>query len=157
VARATALFSWAFAAHHTGPLPLAIEDTDSRALDARVREAVLEALAWIDLDWDPVPGFAGIPRQSERGPLSRGDRYAARNGHAYRCTCSEAEVEAMREAAKASGEKPRYDRSCRDRGIGAETAKPFCLRLRVPDVGGITRWKDMISGPAGEARGARRP
>ena len=56
----------------------------------------------------------------------------------------------MRERAKARGEKPRYDRTCRDKKIGPDSALPFCLRLRVPDTGGNTRWNDLIAGPAGE-------
>ena len=147
----TALFSWAFARHHGGRFLLRIEDTDRERSTLESEKLVLEALDWIGLDWDPVPGFGGIPRQSERGTRYReAIEQLLASGHAYRCTCSAAEVEAMRERAKQRGEKPRYDRSCRERGIGAEDAKPFCLRLRVPDVGGITRWNDLISGPAGE-------
>ncbi len=147
----TALFNWAFARHLGGQFLLRIEDTDRERSTLESEKLVLEALSWIGLDWDPVPGFAGIPRQSERGARYReAIGVLLANGAAYRCTCSEAEVEAMRARAKEKGEKPRYDRSCRERGIGADSAKPFCLRLRVPDVGGITRWNDLISGPAGE-------
>ena len=147
----TALFSWAFARHAGGRFLLRIEDTDRERSTLESEKLVLEALAWVGLDWDPVPGFAGIPRQSERGARYR-EAVAAlvENGHAYRCTCTEAEVEGMRERAKQSGQKPRYDRTCRDRKIGADSPKPFCLRLRVPDSGGLTRWDDLISGPAGE-------
>jgi glutamyl-tRNA synthetase len=147
----TALFNWAFARHLGGQFLLRIEDTDRERSTLESEKLVLEALSWLGLDWDPVPGFTGIPRQSERGARYREaiDQLVA-NGHAYRCTCSEAEVEAMRARAKEKGEKPRYDRTCRERGIGADSAKSFCLRLRVPDVGGITRWNDLISGAAGE-------
>ncbi len=147
----TALFSWAFARHHGGRFLLRIEDTDRERSTRASEDLVLEALTWLGLDWDPVPGFDATPRQSERGPRYREaiDVLLA-NGHAYRCTCSESDVEAMRERAKAQGAKPRYDRSCRGRAIGADSAKPFCVRLRVPDIGGQTRWDDLISGPAGE-------
>jgi len=147
----TALFNWAFARHEKGRFLLRIEDTDRERSTLESEKLVLEALEWIGLDWDPVPGFAGIPRQSER--LARYQEALAEllaRGHAYRCTCSEAEVEAMRERAKARGEKPRYDRTCRDRNIGPDSDKPFCLRLRVPDEGGWTRWNDLIAGAAGE-------
>jgi len=147
----TALFSWAYARHNGGRFVLRIEDTDRERSTLESEKLVLEALEWIGLDWDPVPGFSGIPRQSERGARYReavGELLA--NGHAYRCTCTEAEVEAMRERAKAKAQKPRYDRTCRDKRIGPDSAKPFCVRLRVPDEGGITRWNDLISGAAGE-------
>jgi glutamyl-tRNA synthetase len=147
----TALFNWAFARHEGGQFLLRIEDTDRERSTLESEKLVLEALEWIGLDWDPVPGFAGIPRQSERGPRYReAIAQLLANGHAYRCICTEAQVEAMRERAKARGEKPRYDRTCRDKAYGADVGVPFCLRLRVPDTGGITRWDDLISGPAGE-------
>jgi glutamyl-tRNA synthetase len=147
----TALFNWAFARHEGGKFLLRIEDTDRERSTLESEKLVLEALEWIGLDWDPVPGFDGIPRQSERLPrYKEALAQLVASGHVYRCTCSEAEVEAMRERAKARGEKPRYDRTCRDKGIGPDSAKPFCLRLRVPDEGGWTRWTDLIAGPAGE-------
>ncbi|MGH7291121.1 MAG: glutamate--tRNA ligase family protein, partial [Myxococcota bacterium] len=91
----TALFSWAFARHHGGRFLLRIEDTDRERSTLESEKLVLEALDWIGLDWDPVPGFSGNPRQSERGARYRGAiAELLANGHAYRCTCSEAEVEA---------------------------------------------------------------
>ena len=147
----TALFNWAFARHERGKFLLRIEDTDRERSTLESEKLVLEALEWIGLDWDPVPGFEGIPRQSERLPrYKEALAQLVASGHVYRCTCTEAEVEAMRERAKARGEKPRYDRTCRDKGIGPDSPEPFCLRLRVPDEGGWTRWNDLISGPAGE-------
>ncbi len=147
----TALFNWAYARHEAGSFVLRIEDTDRERSTLESERLVLEALEWIGLAWDPVPGTSGIPRQSERGVRYRAAiaELVAR-GHAYRCTCTEAEVEGMRERAKARGEKPRYDRTCRDKNIGPDSAKPFCIRLRVPDAGGLTRWNDLIAGPAGE-------
>jgi glutamyl-tRNA synthetase len=147
----TALFNWAFARHEGGKFLLRIEDTDRERSTLESEKLVLEALEWIGLDWDPVPGFDGIPRQSERLPrYKEALAQLVASGHAYRCTCTEAEVEAMRERAKARGEKPRYDRTCRDANIGPDSTKTFCLRLRVPDQGGWTRWNDLISGAAGE-------
>jgi glutamyl-tRNA synthetase len=147
----TALFNWAFARHEKGLFLLRIEDTDRERSTRESEKLVLEALEWIGLSWDSVPGTSAIPRQSERSARYREViAELVAKGHAYRCTCTAAEVEAMRERAKARGEKPRYDRTCRDKGIGPESDKPFCIRLRVPDSGGLTRWKDLIAGPAGE-------
>jgi glutamyl-tRNA synthetase len=147
----TALFNWAFARHEGGKFLLRIEDTDKERSTLESEKLVLEALEWIGLTWDPVPGTTGIPRQSERGARYReAIAELLSRGHAYRCTCTEAEVEAMRERAKARGEKPRYDRTCRDKHLGPDTALPFCVRLRVPDSGGLTRWSDLVAGPAGE-------
>jgi glutamyl-tRNA synthetase len=147
----TALFNWAFARHEGGQFLLRVEDTDRERSTLESEKLVLEALEWIGLTWDPVPGTSGIPRQSERGARYReAIAELVARGHAYRCTCTEAEVEAMRERAKSRGEKPRYDRTCRDKNLGPDCALPFCIRLRVPETGGLTRWNDLIAGPAGE-------
>jgi glutamyl-tRNA synthetase len=146
----TALFNWAFARHGAGRFILRFEDTDRERSTRQSEEAVLEALHWLGIDWDAVPGFEGIPRQSERL-----ERYRTavdellRNGHAYRCTCSSDRVEAMRETARAQGRKPGYDGTCRDRGIGPDSPEPFCVRLRIAE-NGATRWEDLIAGPSGE-------
>ncbi|MBQ8664628.1 MAG: glutamate--tRNA ligase, partial [Mailhella sp.] len=65
-------------------------------------------------------------------------------GHAYWCDCSPEEVEAMREEARAKGEKPRYNGKCRDRGLTAGPGR--VVRLRVPDEGRIV-FDDMVKGP----------
>src|SRR5262249_44920641 len=134
----TALFNWAYARHEGGLFLLRIEDTDKERSTLESEKLVLEALEWIGAKWDPVPGTSGIPRQSERGARYReAIAELATRGHAYRCIHTEAEIDAMRERAKSRGEKPRYDRSCRDKNIGPDSEKPFCIRLRVPDTGGL--------------------
>ncbi len=146
----TALFNWAFARHAGGTFVLRFEDTDRARSTRESEEAVLEALSWLGLDYDPLPGFEHIPKQSQRL-----DRYRETveallaAGAAYRCMCTVEEVEAMREAARAAGRKPGYDGSCRDKGIGADPEQPFCVRLRVAE-GGFTRWEDLIAGSSGE-------
>jgi glutamyl-tRNA synthetase len=57
----TALFNWLLARHSGGELVLRIEDTDRERSTPENTEAVLEALRWLELDWDEGPIF-----QSER-------------------------------------------------------------------------------------------
>ncbi|MES1924428.1 glutamate--tRNA ligase [Salinisphaera sp. T31B1] len=101
----TALYSWLHAKASGGQFVLRIEDTDrERSTDAAVA-AILDAMAWLNLDHD-----GEIYYQTQRF-----DRYAAvierliDEGKAYRCYSSAEDVEAMREAARAKGEKPKYD------------------------------------------------
>jgi glutamyl-tRNA synthetase len=147
----TALFNWAFARRHGGRFLLRFEDTDRARSSRESERAMLEALDWLGLDSDPVPGMAGIPRQSERG-----ERYAEATlpllatGRAYRCICPPDEIEAKRQRALAEGRNPVYDGTCRSRGVGPTPGVPFCLRLAVPETGGATRWEDGIAGPTGE-------
>ena len=147
----TALFNWALARHHGGRFLLRVEDTDRARSTPEAERLVLEALHWLGLEHDPLGESRDIPRQSERfghyaeliGPLLE-------NGHAYRCTCTREDLAAMREQAVERGSPKRgYDGTCRDKGIGADSPLPFCIRLRVPEHG-PTRFDDLIAGPSGE-------
>jgi glutamyl-tRNA synthetase len=137
----TALFNWLFARHHRGAFVLRIEDTDrSRSTDANIG-LIVEALRWLELDWDegpPAPGY----RQTERLDLYRAAAERLRAaGRAYYCDCPPEQLEAERKAAEARKETFRYSGRCRDRALGAGA-----LRLRIPDEG-ATVVHDLIHGP----------
>jgi glutamyl-tRNA synthetase len=137
----TALFNWLFARHHGGTYILRIEDTDrSRSTDENI-DSILDALRWLELDWDegpPAPGY----RQTERLELYRA--HAARllaAGRAYYCDCPPELLDQQRKAAEARKETFRYSGRCRDRGLAAGA-----LRLRIPRTG-ATVVDDLIHGP----------
>ncbi len=136
----TALFNWLFARHHNGVFILRIEDTDrSRSTDENIH-AIIEALEWLDLDWDEGPPAAGY-RQTERFEIYR--EHAARlvaDGRAYYCACAPETLERDRKAAEARKETYRYPGTCRDRGLASGA-----LRLRIPDTG-ATVVHDLING-----------
>jgi glutamyl-tRNA synthetase len=136
----TALFNWLYARHHGGVFILRIEDTDSsRSTEANV-EMILDALRWLELDWDegpPAPGY----RQTQRLPLYRAAaERLVQARRAYYCDCPPAQLEAERKAAEARKETFRYSGRCRDRGLTAGA-----LRLRIPDTG-ATVVDDLIHG-----------
>ena len=101
----TALYSWLHAKASGGRFVLRIEDTDRERSTDEAVQAILDAMEWLDLEHD-----GEIYYQTKRF-----DRYAEvidwllAEGKAYRCYSSAEEVEAMREAARAKGEKPKYD------------------------------------------------
>src|SRR5262245_6067686 len=137
----TALFNWLFARHQRGVFILRIEDTDrARSTDENLG-AILDALRWLELDWDegpPTPGY----QQSERLDLYRRAAERLRDaGRAYYCDCPPPQLEAERKAAEARKETFRYSGRCRDRGLTAGA-----LRLRIPDEG-ATVVHDLIHGP----------
>jgi glutamyl-tRNA synthetase len=137
----TALFNWLFARHHGGRFILRIEDTDrSRSTDANI-DLIVDALRWLELDWDEGPPATGY-RQTERFELYRAhaERLVAA-GRAYYCDCPPAQLEAERKAAEARKETFRYSGRCRERGLAAGA-----LRLRIPDAG-TTVVQDLINGP----------
>src|SRR5262245_4018055 len=107
----TALFNWAYARRHGGQMLLRIEDTDRQRSTEPAITAILEGLTWLGLDWDgePLSQFARAARHREIG------EELLRRGRAYRCYCTPAELEVMREQAAAAGLPQRYDGRWRDR------------------------------------------
>ena len=143
----TALFSWAFARKHAGKFILRIEDTDlERSTEASVK-AILEGMTWLGLDWDEGPFHQ----------MHRLDRYREvaeqliSEGRAYHCYCSKEELDAMREAQRTRGVKPRYDGRWRPENakrlglVPSPGARPV-VRFRNPDEGAVT-FLDLVKGP----------
>ncbi len=140
----TALYSWAYARKHGGRFILRIEDTDlERSTEASI-QAILDGMTWLGLDWDEGPFYQ----------MQRLDRYRSmaeeliRAGHAYWCYASRDELERMREAQRARGEKPRYDGRWRPENAAGRTPpagiQPV-LRFRNPDDGSVA-WDDLVKG-----------
>ncbi len=135
----TALFNYLYARHHDGVFVLRIEDTDRERSTQQSIDAIFEAMTWLGLDWDEGPFF-----QTERAGLHRehAERLLA-SGNAYRCYCSAAELDAKREAARAAGRNPVYDRTCRQRSTPG--SGPFTVRVKAP-LDGTTVVPDLIKG-----------
>jgi len=135
----TALFSWLYARHTGGKFILRIEDTDAQRSDESLSRQILEAMTWLELDWDEGPFY-----QSERLELYRSyvDRLLEK-GHAYWCECSPEELEAKRKLALGKGEKPKYDGTCKGKGLGPGPGR--VVRFAMPS-SGITAFDDMIKG-----------
>jgi len=136
----TALFSWLYARHLGGEFVLRIEDTDLERSTDEATQVILDGLKWLGLDWDGEPVFQGL-RKAEHVVAAA---QLIEEGHAYRCYCSRAELDAMREEQRANGEKPKYDGRCRHRSDRPEGA-PFVVRFRSPDEG-ETVVRDMVLG-----------
>ena len=112
----TALFNYLFARHNGGDFILRIEDTDQKRNITNGEQSQLENLAWLGIDWDESPdkpGEYGPYRQSERretyDPLVE---QLLLSNRAYKCYCSEEELEAERDAQRARGEMPHYGGTC---------------------------------------------
>lgn len=135
----TALFNWLYARGRGGKFILRIEDTDLERSEQRYTDDILASMKWLGLDWDEEPLY-----QSKRLEIYRDQaEVLVAKGLAYRCTCTEQEVEAMREAASAAGKKPQYDRRCRERNHDA--SKPHVIRAKIPLDGGVD-FLDLIRG-----------
>ncbi|WP_027232617.1 glutamate--tRNA ligase [Phyllobacterium sp. UNC302MFCol5.2] len=128
----TALFNWLYAKHTGGKMLLRIEDTDRERSSAAAVTAILDGLTWLGLDWDgeAVSQYARAGRHREVA-----EELVAK-GKAYYCYASPAELEEMREKARAEGRPPRYDGRWRDRDPkeAPEGIKPV-IRVKAPQEG----------------------
>jgi len=135
----TALFNWLFARHHGGKFLLRIEDTDQMRSTEESTKAILDALTWLGLNWDEGPYFqAGridIHREAVRKLLAE--------GKAYYCICTPEELEEKRKRALREGRKPKYDGTCRGRGL---TKVPGAVvRFLTPEAG-LVVVDDLVKG-----------
>ncbi len=140
----TALYAWAYARHFGGDYVLRIEDTDVERSTPEAVAAILEGLAWLGLNEDEGP-FYQMQRMARYREVL--DRLLA-EGRAYHCYATPQELDEMREAQRARGEKPRYDGRWRPENAAGKTppagVKPV-LRFRNPDDGAVV-WDDMVKG-----------
>jgi glutamyl-tRNA synthetase len=136
----TGLFSWAYARHMGGAFVLRIEDTDASRVTEEAFHGVMDSLRWLGIDWDEGPDVGGghAPyRQSQRMEVYRDavERLLA-DGRAYRCYCTEEELEERRKAALARGEPPGYDGMCRSPEVRAAfeaEGRPSVIRFQMPE------------------------
>lgn len=120
----TALFNYLFAKKHGGKFIIRIEDTDLERSEKKFEAEILESLAWLGIAADEGPregGPAAPYRQSER--LSSYTPYLERllkEGRAFRCPHSEANLAVERELLMKRGQPPIHRCEHRDRTIPAE-------------------------------------
>ncbi len=142
----SALFNYLWARKNKGTFIVRSEDTDLERSSRESEHNILEALRWLNIQWDE-----GIEVGGENGPYRQTDRLALykeytvkllSSGHAYYCYCSEEEIEQERQDLIAKGDTPRYLGKCRHltteqrAALAAEGRKPV-VRFRVPDAQAI--------------------
>ena len=145
----TALFSWLKAKQEGGKFVLRVEDTDTARSTRASEQEVLQDLAWLGLEWDEGPiigeerhvGDKGPYRQSERmeqGIYQELAEQLMAAGHAYRCFCTQEELDAKRAKAEAEGGNPQYDGTWRDADPAEvqkrlDAGEPYTVRFRSPE------------------------
>jgi glutamyl-tRNA synthetase len=139
----TALYCWLAARHagKDGQFVLRIEDTDRERSTQAAIDAILDAMDWLGLDYDEGPVY-----QTDR--LERYREVAEQlvaSGHAYYAYETKEELEAMREAAMAAGDKPRYNGAYRDANAGFRDDPNRVIRFRNP-LDGTVAWDDKVKG-----------
>jgi glutamyl-tRNA synthetase len=142
----TALYNVLFARQNRGTFVLRVDDTDLERNRPEYEVLIYDSLHWLGLDWDEGPdkgGPEGPYRQSERLDVYK--EHAARllaEGKAYRCWCSQEELDAERKQAQAEKRAYKYSRRCLVDPPQGRTE--FTVRFKVP--GGVVTFTDMIRG-----------
>jgi glutamyl-tRNA synthetase len=122
-----------------GHFVLRIEDTDKARSTKKSVEAIFEALEWLGVDWDEGPYF-----QSERSEIYQQHIHQLlAAGRAYYCTCTPEALEAMRKKGMAAGGKPKYDGTCREKGL--TRTENAVVRFKAP-LAGTTVLEDVVKG-----------
>lgn len=137
----TALFSWLYARKHGGPFALRIEDTDLERSTPEYVNAILEAMAWLGLDYEEGPFYQTQRLERYRDVL----RQLLAQGKAYYCYCTKEELDVLRSEQMIRKEKPRYDGRYRDyQGPPREGVEPV-IRFKNPLAGEVVM-DDLIRG-----------
>lgn len=137
----TALFCYLEARRHHGQFVLRVEDTDRERSTHEAVMAILDGMAWLGLSHDEGPYFQ--TQRFDRYRQVAEDLVAA--GKAYRCYCSKEELDAMRAAQEARGEKPRYNGYWRDRTDPPPPGVTPVIRFRTPQEGQVVV-RDRVRG-----------
>jgi len=148
-----AVFNWLFARRHNGTFILRIEDTDIAHSEKKFTTQLIEDLHWLGLIWQEGPdvgGQLGPYLQSERLHIYKEICQQFLNDRlAYKCYCTQEELEERRRIARLSGKPPRYDNRCRN--LNDSQIKAFetsgmnnTIRFKVPDE--LVAFDDLIRG-----------
>ena len=138
----TLLYNWLFAKKYNGKLILRIEDTDEkRSTDAALKN-IIEGIRWLGLNWDNE-----IVYQSEN--INRHKQIALKlleDGKAYKCYCTQDELEEMRVNAIGKKKSTFYSNKWRDREPNEEDKKiKPVIRIKTP-LNGVTEINDSVQG-----------
>ncbi len=143
----TAIYNWLFARKTGGKLILRIEDTDVERSTEESIEGILDGLRWLGITWEEGPysqsAYADDHRQAARKLLQ--------SGHAYRCYCTQEELERKREEARRRKDDYSYDGTCRNLSA-VEAAqmeaeeRSYVIRFKVPRGPGGVVFEDAVYG-----------
>jgi len=128
----TALFNWLFSKNNKGKFYLRIEDTDKERSKDEYKKQIIESLKWIGIQHD---GKEYIQSEKVNKHKEIADELL-KKGFAYKCYCTEKEIEEQKTKAKKSGIPFVYNRKWRNP-----------KDLEIPkNVKPVTRFKSKISG-----------
>jgi len=143
----TAIYNWLFAQKTGGKFILRIEDTDIERSTKESIKGILDGLTWLGISWDEGPYFQSAYADDHQ----RAAQKLVESGHAYKCFCTQEELEGKREEAKRRKEDYHYDGTCRNLSIDEvdhleAEGRPFVIRFKVVRGPGGVVFKDAVYG-----------
>lgn len=140
----TVLLNWLYARKHDGRFLLRFEDTDRDRSEAQFIEAIKEDVAWLGLHWDGEVLFQSVHHDKHDQAL----KTLAGKGDAYRCFCSENQLNLDRKLATSRGLPPRYSGRCKaltaEESLARSETEPFVWRLAIHNSDGEVVVKDAL-------------
>jgi glutamyl-tRNA synthetase len=128
----TALFNWLYSKNQKGTFHLRIEDTDKERSKNEFKVQIIKSLKWIGIEHD---GDEYIQSTKINDHINVANELL-KNGNAYKCYCSNKEIEEQKIRAKQKKQPYMYNRKCRELNE-KNVAK---------DINSVVRFKSKIEG-----------
>ena len=138
----TALFNWLYSKNQKGNFYLRIEDTDKERSKNEYKNQIIQSLKWIGISHE---GDEYIQSKKINDHIKVANELL-KNGNAYKCYCSNEEIEEQKKRAKQKKIPYIYDRKWRDKSEGEapQDIKPV-IRFK-SKIDGTTLLKDLVQG-----------
>ena len=138
----TALFNWLYSKNQKGNFYLRIEDTDKERSKDEYKNQIIKSLKWIGINYD---GEEYIQSTKIEDHIKVANQLL-NNGYAYKCYCSNEEIEEQKKRARQKKIPYIYDRKWRDKKE-ADAPKDIRPVIRFKSkINGTTILKDMVQG-----------
>ena len=138
----TALFNWLYSKNQKGDFYLRIEDTDKERSKDEYKKQIIQSLKWIGITHD---GEEYIQSKKIDDHIKIANELL-KNGHAYKCYCSNEEIEEQKKRSRQKKIPYIYDRKWRDK---KETDAPKDIKPVIrfkSKIEGSTILKDLVQG-----------
>ncbi len=138
----TALFNWLYSKNQKGNFYLRIEDTDKERSKEKYKDQIIQSLKWLGINHD---GEEYIQSKKISDHIKVANELL-KNGYAYKCYCSNEEIEEQKKRAKQKKIPYVYDRKWRnkDEKEAPKDIKPV-LRFK-SKIEGTSLLKDLVQG-----------
>ena len=138
----TALFNWLYSKNQNGKFFLRVEDTDKERSKDEYKNQIVQDLKWLGINYD---GEEYIQSKKIDDHIKVANELL-KNGYAYKCYCSNDEIEEQKKRAKQKKIPYIYNREWRDRkeSDAPKNIKPV-IRFK-SKIDGSSILKDLVQG-----------